>query len=288
MDDNETNDLSEILGTIWSRRWFVVPIFVLSTLIFGAAAFLKTPIYRASTVLVAAGSDLSTLNNSIGSSLGSLGNLAAIAGVNVGGASTLTEESLAILESRSFTESFIRDKNLLPLFFDDKWDSSLKRWTVGKAREPTLAQGVKYFNRNVRSVIQNKKTGMITLTVDWRDPVKAAQWANEIVQRLNGEMRSRAKAKADASLEFLQQELAATMVLETRDSINRLIEGQIRQRMLANVSQEYAFRVVDTAMVPDATDIERPKKMLLIAVGGLIGLSIGILTALALGRKRNG
>ena len=55
------------------------------------------------------------------------------------------------------------------------------------------------------------------------------------------------------------------------DELNRLIEAQIQQRMLANVTHEYALRTVDRAIKPDVYDKVRPKKALMTVVGGFLG-----------------
>jgi uncharacterized protein involved in exopolysaccharide biosynthesis len=118
--------------------------------------------------------------------------------------------------------------------------------------------------------------------IDWRDPVEAARWANELVSRVNAEMRDRAIKKSEASLAFLERELQSTTLVETRQAINRLIEAQIKQRMLANVSHEYAFRVVDPAIAPDRDDVAKPKKLLALAAGPIAGLLFAIMTVLML------
>jgi uncharacterized protein involved in exopolysaccharide biosynthesis len=117
---------------------------------------------------------------------------------------------------------------------------------------------------------------LVSLQIDWRDRVEAAAWANELVERLNAEMQARALAKANASLGYLEKELAASSVVETRDAINRLIESQIKTRMVANTTREYAFRVVDRAMAPDADDPVWPVKSLFFLCGPLLGLGVGI------------
>ena len=66
---------------------------------------------------------------------------------------------------------------------------------------------------------------------------------------------------------------------EAWEAINRLIEGQIRQRMIASVTQEYAFRVVDRALTPDLSDKVRPKRALMLLGGLIIGGFIGCLWA---------
>lgn len=127
------------------------------------------------------------------------------------------------------------------------------------------------------------KTGLVTVQIDWKDRDEAARWGNAMVERINAEMRARALAQADAYVGYLTQESEKTTDVGTRDAINRLIESQIKQRMVATVTQEYAFRVVDRAMAPDAKDRERPNKPLFAILGLLLGLTAGCFAALVVG-----
>ena len=273
-------DLRQVFGRLWMERWWIVAAVVLSTGAFAAYAFLSPRIYRAATVMVSASNDRSGLSESLSGALGSLGGLASVAGINLNSSGSETQEVLAVLRSRQFTESFIMDKNLMPELFPKAWDAQAGKWKAG-VRQPTPARAYKYFDENIRSVLEDKKTGLITLTIEWKDREEAAAWDNELVQRLNAEMRNRAIEKANASLGFLRKEIESTSMVETRDAINRLIEAQIKQRMLANVTQEYAFRIVDRALAPDVNDPVRPKKILLLVAGPLIGLVLGAAGVLA-------
>jgi uncharacterized protein involved in exopolysaccharide biosynthesis len=272
-------DLRTLLRLLWSRRWLILASTLLFTALLAAVAFLTRPVYRATTVLVPANVEGGAAG--IGAMLGQFGGLASLAGVNLGGgANNDTEVSLAVLRSREFTESFIRDRNLLPLLFEKEWDAQAKRWKGDEADWPTLAQGYKEFDREIRSVAYDRKTGLVTLQVDWRDPQVAADWANDLVARANAEMRRRAIADARAAVEYLEKELAATITVDTRSAISRLMESQIKQRMLANVTLEYAFRVIDRALAPDPKDMIRPKRLLLVAFGFVLGLLVGVIFVL--------
>src|SRR5688572_7968341 len=253
-------DLREIVLTLWRRRWWLIASVALFTSLFAAVAFLMTPIYRASTVAIPAMNDRSGLG-ALGPALGQLGGLASLAGINIGNPGSQTEEALAVLRSREFTEDFIRDRDLMPLFFADRWDAEARTWKGDAEDAPTLAQAFKYFDGSVRRILQDKKTSLVTLSIEWRDPVVAAAWANDLIARLNAEMRVRAIASTNASMGYLEKELGSTTTIETREAINRLIEAQINQRMLANVTEQYALRVVDRALPPDARDVARPKKL---------------------------
>jgi uncharacterized protein involved in exopolysaccharide biosynthesis len=272
-------DLRRAASVLWSRRWWLVISVAVFTAGCIAAAFLLTPKYRATAVMVAASIDRNGLG-SLGSALGQLGGLATLAGVNIGSGDTQTQEALAVLESREFTEAFIRDEQLMPQFYPDRWDSKARRWKGPQEEWPTLPQGFRYFDTRVREVTRDKTTGLITLEIEWHDPVKAAEWANELVTRVNAEMRTRALESAAASVAYLEKELTSTAVVETRRAVSRLLETQINQRMLANVTQEYAFRVVDRALPPDPKDVASPNRLLLFLLGPLLGLIFGALAAL--------
>jgi uncharacterized protein involved in exopolysaccharide biosynthesis len=284
INPDDTIDLRALLGKLWEGRWWIVASVVICAGIAVAIALTMTPFYRAAVVMVPANTERS---GDMSGALGQFGGLASLAGLNIGGAGMETEESLAVLRSREFTEKFIQTNNLMPVLFADRWNEKEQNWCAD-AVPPTPAQAYKYFNKTVRAVIQDKKTGLVTVQIDWKDRQLAADWANQLVQRLNSEMRARAIGHANASLGFLEKELDVTSVVGTRDAINRLIESQIKQRMLANVTQEYAFRVVDRAMPSDKNDPVRPKKRLLAAGGVLIGVVLGIIVVIIMSLLRSG
>lgn len=272
-------DLFAIIAKLWSGRWWIAASVLLFTVVFAAAAFVMTPVYRASAVLVPASADH---QGSLGQTLGSLGGLAAIAGINISSSGgTKTAESLAVLRSREFTEGFIADQQLLPVLYASKWDAKSNSWKIDSDKQPTLAQAYKYFDR-LRTATEDKKTGLVKLQVEWRDPKRAAFWVNALIARVNAVMRARAIERTDAYIGYLQKELAATSAVETRNAIGRLMESQINERMLANVTEEYAFRVVDKALMPDAKDPAKPNRVLITVLGVIIGAFVGVVGVLVL------
>lgn len=275
-NEGEAIDLKAIFRVLWIRRWWIVASIVVCTALASLYAFATPRIYRASVLMVPA--DFGR-GGGIEGALGQLGGLAALAGIQVGDTSSAKQEALAVLRSRELTEAFIRDENLMPLLFPKRWDSVARRWKGG-GEPPSAADAYKFFEQKVRTISEDKKTGLVSLQIDWVDRNLAAEWANELVQRLNVEMQTRAIASAVASVGYLEKELQATSTVATREAINRLIEAQIKQRMLANVTREYAFRIVDKAMAPDEDDPIRPRKMLALAGGVVGGGVLGVLAVL--------
>lgn len=279
----ETLDLQLILARLLERRRWILTWIVLFTAAATAAAFILPRIYRAAVVMVPTAQERG--QGSLSSALGQLGGLASLAGINVGGDSMETEEALAVMRSREFGERFLRERNLIPRLYPKLWDQENKKWKVDETKRPTPAKAFRYFDRSIRSISQDKKTGLVSLQIEWKDRLEAADWANDLVRRLNAEMRERAITRASAHLGFLEKELTTVSTLETREAISRLMESQIKQRMLANVTEEFALRVIDRALPSDADDPIRPKKAVLIIVGFLLGLSFGAGTALLFKRK---
>jgi uncharacterized protein involved in exopolysaccharide biosynthesis len=274
-EDGDTIDSRRVIAALRAKRWWVLGSVVVFAALFAAAAFWMTPIYRSTAILVPASS--SQASGGLGSALGELGGIASLAGINVGSRTSATEEALAVLRSREFTQRFISDEHLMTKLFQKKWDASAGKW---KGEPPTLDKAYRYFNTKIRSVDQDKKTGLITLQIDWRDRNEAAAWANELVRRVNEDMRARAIADADASLGYLDKELEKSNVVTTHEAVGHLIESQVKQRMLANVSKEFVFRVVDPGMPADADDPIKPQKMVMIAAGITLGLMVGVVFAL--------
>jgi hypothetical protein len=122
---------------------------------------------------------------------------------------------------------------------------------------------------------------MITVSIDWTDRIAAASWANELVSRLNVEMRQREIARADAAVGYLEKEFDTTTAVATREAIGRLIESQVKQRMLASVTPEFAFRVIDPAVPPDKDEIHFPNKFLMALAGPVVGFMFGVMLVLS-------
>jgi uncharacterized protein involved in exopolysaccharide biosynthesis len=252
------------------RAWILLCV-VLSSLAFSGMAFLTMPLYRATVVVL----PVATNKGSLNPASARIGNLAARLGVGLGSTDARAQESLAVLRSRGFTEAFIREEQLMPELFYRLWDASNRTWKGGRNGWPTLFQAFRYFDREIRSISRDRDTGLVTIQVEWRDRQLAARWANDLVSRVNAELRARAIADADASIGFLERELAATSAVEARQALNRLMEAQINQRMIAHTTPEFAFRVVDRALPPDPSDI-KPQRLLLLALGPATGLLFGV------------
>lgn len=237
--------LPEGLRQLWRARWrILIGAFVCGAL--GATySLLATPIFRAQVSLLPAHT---TSSQGLAGQLGGLAGLAGLAGINLGGADKT--EPMAVLGSRDFAQAFIERNNLVPVLLADKWDPVKKNWKEPGPNEPDIRDAVEYFDKHVRRIGEDRKSGIVVLTVDWRSPAEAAKWANEMATQVNSQMRARAIADADQSIAYLRSQFETTTQVSLQQSISRLLETQMQQMMMARGNEEYAFRVIDSARVP--------------------------------------
>ena len=273
--DNSYSHEKEIsLLDLWrilvEHKYLVLGITLTSSLLALVMAFFMKPVYRAEILLSPVQqekrSDLSSL-------VSQLGGLNDIAGINLGAGGNNTLESIATLKSRALTTAFIKEGNLMPMLFPDRWDASMKQWKPN-VEAPTEWDAYELFDNNIRFVTLDNRSGLVTLAIEWRDPELAAQWANQLVQRVNAERRAEAIREAETSINYLKQQLATTSSVEIQQAIYRLVEAQEKTIMVANARSEYTFKVIDAAIAPQ--EKIRPKRQWIVIQGLLIGFVIAL------------
>lgn len=251
-------DLWELWETIWSGRLLIAAVAGLFTLSGVTYALLAQEWYKADVVLAPAE------KKSISGALGQFSGLAALAGVDIPGAGE--QEPVAVLKSSGFSRSFIEDMKLENLIMEGE---------AFQGDQPDVRDAVRVFNKNVRSVAEDKKTGLVTLSIRWKDPETAANWANLLVERLNDRLRNQALAESERNVAYLQREIAASSVVSLQQSMGRVLEGEMQKLMLARGNEEFAFKVIDRAVPPKQRDA--PKRTLIALVSLLAGGFLGIL-----------
>lgn len=265
--ESDEIDLRQLFLTLWQGRWLVVVTVLLVTSSAVAYALLATSWYRADVVVAPADS------RGTGMNLGQLGGLASLAGISLPGA-TSSQAPLAVLRSNDFAREFIEDKNLGPVLFPEKWP---KDATPGVNDEPKgipdIRDAVREFTTKVRTVSEDKKSGLVTLSIRWKDAKLAAAWANELVERVNDKLRAQAQAEAERNTRYLQQQMAETTIVSLQQSMGRVLESEMQKLLLAKGNREFAFKVIDVAAVPKLRD--SPKRVMVVSLGALLGLFAG-------------
>lgn len=265
--------LTELWAIAWRGKYVIVGVAVGFAVLAVVYALLAQKWYRAEVVLSPA-EEQSTLP--LG---GTLGGIAALAGLRVGGGNVI--EAVATLKSRQFAREFIEENSFVTVFFAKDWDPEAGRWTLQDPEEwPDVWDAVDYFQNELLSVAEDRQTGLVTLAVTWTDPVQAAAWADELASRVNNTLRERALRLSTANVEYLQSELGKADVVEMRQTTAKLLEAELQKLMLARGNEEFAFRIIDPAAVPREPSWPRPAFLLIVGIlfGGLMGF-LGVFIA---------
>ncbi len=267
--DNDEIDLIELIN-ILVREWKTIfGIMLLCTAIALAYALYSKEIFKAET-LIAPAQEEKTKSSS---ALNGFGGLAAMAGISIPSDSNI-EQVIATLQSRKFLGAFVRKNNLLPTLFQSLWDAKNKKWLVETDEdEPTEQKAVAAF-KSILAVVEDKKTGLITVSIEWGNPSTAAEWANLLVDQLNEQLREEAIADSQKRVGYLEEELAKTTLQDMRAVLYNLLEAEKQKAMLANVNEDFALEVIDPAVAPETH--EKPKRKLIVAIGGVCGVFLGM------------
>ena len=245
------------------QKGLLIAVILGLTLAAVAVALLTRPVFRAEVVAMDVGERGGMGMSPIG---GQLGGLAALAGVSVGNSGAGREAS-ALLKSRALASEFVTRERLVP------------RLLEGQTENLTVWFAVERLRDDVVSVDEDPRSGLITVTVDWHEPEEAARWANDYLELADELMRSRAVIDHERNIRYLNDQIEQAMSVEVRAVLFKIVEEETKRLMLARSRQDYAFFVVDPAVVPE--NRIAPRRTLIVALGFALGVLLAILAAFA-------
>lgn len=283
-------DLREVLSILWEGKFKILVItliFAVSSVIYAISIPNK---YKAMVVLAPAHQSA----NSLSRSMGQLGGLASLAGVTLGGAGS-GESQIAqqIMQSWSFIEGFVVDHGLADelaavtgwdertnqlLISGNSYSLETEKWLSDTDR-PSSWELFQSFTGGL-SVEEDRPTGLVTVSMEYYSPHIAKQWLDLYVTAINEHMRERQLARVTNNINYLQGQVEKTAIIEMQEVFYSIIEGQIKSKMLAAASPDYAFVTVSPSMVPE--ERSQPRRAMLCIAATLIGGMLSVLVVLAM------
>jgi len=268
-------DVVKMIMFLWRKRAIIFSLASLSAALAVAISFSMPVVFRSEVLLSPV--DVSSNGNGFRAGLGGLGGLASIAGMSIGSAGDL-EENLAVLQSRSFLWAFLQERGRLQILFQDKWDEDNQQWLGEKEdSEPTLLSSYRKLSGLIK-VDSDQKSGLVTVAVEWGEPEVAAAWCNQLIERLNSFLRRQAVERSKNNLKYLYEELKTSQVTEMKQALYELISQEQKNAMLANTQTEFAFSVIDPAVVPEQRI--KPNRKTIVVLGIMFGIIFGIVFSL--------
>jgi uncharacterized protein involved in exopolysaccharide biosynthesis len=266
-------DLVNAWQFMWRHRLIIAMTALVTVVAAVILALTMTPIFRGEVVVTEVHDDAM---GGMAGLAGQLGGLASLAGVNLPLGSAAGEEAKAILKSRKLADEFVKRNGLVPVLLKPAGENQ-------PPPEPWFA--VQRFREDVVAVRDDKRTGTITVAVEWPDAELAARWANAYVALANETIRQRALDESKRNIAYLQGQAAQTNVVELQRVLYRLIEAETQTSMVASGRIEYAFSVVDPAVPPKKR--VRPHRTVMVLLGMMLGVLLGVIVAFVYERVRH-
>jgi len=273
----------DVVRWLWQRRLpIVIGVFV-GLCLAGTYYFTATPKYQAEVTVMPL--DDSEGGGRLGGLIGQLGGVGSMLGLGIGGESA-AQRNLAVFKSRAFAQKFIEAYGLMPFLFEKRWDAAAKTWKQDGKDPPSLAEGVRALE-SIRTVAEDRRAGLITVSLKWRDPVVAARWANDMFAFANQVLRQQAIDESESTIRYLDTQIAQTQEVGVREALYNVMESQMKTGTLARTRADFAFRVIDPASPPLRRDRVSPRLFPIGFTGMLGGAVLGFFLSLLLPAYRD-
>ena len=289
-------DLRELFGVLWAGSRKIIAITAVFAFVSVIYALSLSDQYKATVLLAPAQSDSSDLSGA----LGQLGGLASLAGVDIGGGeSSESQMAQEIMKSWSFIDVFIAENNISVEVYaaegwsrgsnelqidDDIYDAETKTWLVendntGEVGPPSSWVLFQAFSERL-VVSENKKSGLVSVSIEYYSPQIAKQWLDMYVAAINAHMQQRQMEKVTNNINYLQAQIENTSIAEMREVFYTIIAEQTKNKMLSEASPEYAFVAVSPSMVPE--EKSQPERAFICIIGTLLGGILSVLLVLVM------
>jgi uncharacterized protein involved in exopolysaccharide biosynthesis len=287
--DNEI-DLRELFYVLLEGKWIIVSLTAFVSIV-GVIYSLSLPnIYQSKTLLVPVNS-----SGTISGALGSYRSLAGFAGISLpsGGDEGNSAKAIQKISSLSFFENNILTNIHLPdlmavkswnsktntLTFDDSiYDTNSNTWTrdhsYPQQQIPSAQESFKVFKTVHLSLSEDKKSGVIILSIKHQSPFVAKQWAELVVNEVNAFYRQKDKSESEKAVSYLNQQISMTGLSEIKQVIAQLLQEETKKLTLIEANQYYVFDYIDPPAVME--EKSEPKRAIICILSALLGGMLSI------------
>ncbi len=287
-------DLKELFFVLWNAKLFIVAITGFFAVLSVVYALMLPNIYESSALLSPRSSQ-----SGISGLAAQYGGLAAMAGIQLPSGEDGNKTLIAVekMKSKQFFEEYLYEGILVELMAAKKWEPSSNTLEIDKenydvvsgnwirdvrpARNPRPSMQEAHLKfAQMFSLTQDTKTGLVSITVQHISPYVAQKWVNLVIAGISNSLRQTDILEATKAITYLNEQRENTNLVNMDVIFSQLIEEQTKTIMLANVSEDYVFQVLDPPYAPELKS--EPKRALICILGTLLGGMLAVLTALIL------
>ena len=285
-------DLSELFHVLWDKIFYIGAITSVFSLISIIYALMLPNIYQSKATLMAVeqGSGMSGM-------VGRMSGMASLAGISLDSkSSSKDQEAIARIKSfEFFSNNFLPNIKLENLMAIKKWNQAsntityhasdfnsdsgqwLRKAKPPRSNIPTSQEAYEEF-MEIMSVNKDKKTLLVTLSVEHKSPFIAQQWVEIMINQIDQVMRDQDRQTATKSIEYLNSLAPTVNYEEIKKALSALQQEQMKRLMMVEANDNYIFKVLDSPIVPEVKS--RPKRSLIVIWGTILGMVLSALGVL--------
>lgn len=280
-NNTESREIFELFYYLFSKKWTIIKLAFILAICLSVIALLLPKEWESDAILVNV--DSGTAPSQSGAS--AIGGIAQLAGINLNtSTASRLNMSLYTILSRDFFRHLITfenvkrdllaikgfdEKTFTPIFDAGSYDINNNKWID----EPSFFRSYKVYRESVSAAfLDDKSAQFLIVRVRHRSPIFAKELVDLIVREVNEQQRFNDIKEADASLEYLQDQLNQTEQINIKSSISSLIENQIKTKMFANVRTDYIIKPIDNSYVPELRS--SPQRTRFVLTNTCIGIFI--------------
>jgi LPS O-antigen subunit length determinant protein (WzzB/FepE family) len=292
MNEIETSDIDvkEIIRILWSSKYLISSIVFVFSVLSVLYALSIPNIYTSSSILQLSDSDESSGMSGLANQYGGLASLAGISLPSSKG--NKSEYIIETVKSRDFIEHLLEfegitenliaaksyDRATKTIVYDKEiFNTETSEWIrevpSGRSKIPTNVEVQDTYLKYL-SVYQNEMSSFIKINFSHVSPLFAKEFLDLVISELNEVTKIKDLNDSSLALEYLQKELMNTQPIETRQSINKLIETQLQTQTFANVRKDYLVSPIETPHIPEIKS--SPRRSFICIIGFLIGTVVSI------------
>ncbi len=252
------DNIVDHLNVIRKRYKVIFLIIITSVSATAGISQYKPDIYKASAVIMPVmlqqnQNRLSAVDKQIGISMPTLSNIS---------------ELESLLNSNILMEKVVRNKDFYPIFLNETY--------VENPGAEKIWKGIRFL-KNIYKVKLDHKKGIINLAVEYTNPKTTADVITCILAELTDYMSSEAKRVAETNRKYLESLITKNADPLIKQKVYSLVARQIEISMMAEVKENFAFKVLDPPRVPDIKIKPSIKKDVMFSF--IISLFAGLLIA---------
>ena len=159
-----------------------------------------------------------------------------------------------------------------------KKDAWVRDYSYPQQQIPSSQESYQVFKTKHLSLIEDKKSGFIILSIKHQSPFIAKQWSELVVNEINSFYRQKDKSESEKAVSYLNKQIAKTSLSEIKVVLAQLLQEETKKLTLIEANKFYVFDFIDPPAVMEKKS--EPDRLLICILSALLGIILGILLVL--------